>query len=85
MVVLNRLQSYNIRISALGPESHCTSYFKRAMYFMSTACGRPQRRWDIAHVNRGVKNLIITPFNIPQLNSNLNSSLGLTFIAYNLT
>ena len=30
IVVLNKLQSYS-RISALGPEGHCTSRFKRAM------------------------------------------------------
>jgi len=36
------LQSYS-RISALGPEDHCTSCFKESdEYFMSTACGRPQ-------------------------------------------
>jgi len=29
--VLNKLQSYS-RISALGPEGHCTSRFKRAMW-----------------------------------------------------
>ena len=28
--VLNKLQSYN-RISALGPEGHCTSRFKRVL------------------------------------------------------
>jgi len=45
--VLNKLQSYS-RISALDPEGHCTSRFKRAVYFMSTACGRPQG--GLAHV-----------------------------------
>ena|SRR6218665_2540593 len=33
---------YYSRISALGPEGHCTCRFKKAVYFMSTACGRPQ-------------------------------------------
>jgi len=40
--VLNKLQSYS-RISALGPEGHCTNRFKESdVYFMSTGCGRPQ-------------------------------------------
>ena len=35
--VLNKLQSYS-RISALGPDGHCTSRFKRAT---CVSCGRP--------------------------------------------
>ena len=45
--VLNKLQSYS-RISALGPEGHCTSRF---MYFMSTACGHPHGGRGLAHVD----------------------------------
>jgi len=30
--VLNKLQWHYSQISALGPEGHCTSYFKRVIY-----------------------------------------------------
>ena len=49
--VVNKLQSYS-RISALGPEGHCASRFKRAMCI---SC-RPHvdvHKGGLAHVDRG--------------------------------
>jgi len=46
------------RISASGPEGNCTSCFKRVVYFMSTACGRPQGGGGFGSCGLSVKNTI---------------------------
>ena len=56
--VLNKLQSYS-RFSALGPEGHCTSRFKRAMCISCLPHVDVHKgRGGLAHVDRGrgVKN-----------------------------
>src|SRR6218665_3239715 len=51
--VLNNLQSYN-RISALGPEGHCTSRIKRAMCISCRPCVDVHKGvGGLAHVDRG--------------------------------
>jgi len=56
--VLNKLQSYS-QISALGPEGHCSSRFKRAMCISCRPHVDVHRgEGSLAHVDTGVKNLI---------------------------